>query len=104
MNARAFELVDALLAILTTLPGASALHVDASERWAFVAITAESDEAVRALGTKLGLGAPAVRGTARLWWCYATAERHHGALHIEVTVLGPRHRTPPPPDAAPRAR
>jgi hypothetical protein len=103
MNARAFELVDALLAILTTLPGASALNVDASEIWAFVVITAESDEAVRALGTALGLGAPAVRGTARLWWRYAAAERRHGALHVEVKVLGPRHRNPPPPDDAPRS-
>jgi hypothetical protein len=98
MNARALELVDALRAILTTLPGANALHVAASEIWALVVITVESDEAVRVLGTTLGLGAPAVRGTARLWWRYATAERDHGTLRVEVKVLGPQHGSPPPDD------
>jgi hypothetical protein len=103
MNARAFELVDELRTILTTLPGASALNVDVSETWALVAITAESDEAVRTLGTTLGLGAPAIRKTKARWWRYATAERHRGALRVEVKVLGPRHQNPPPPDDAPRS-
>jgi hypothetical protein len=103
MNARAFELVDELLTILITLPGASALNVDASEIWAIVAITAESDEAVQSLGTILGLGAPAIRKTAARWWRYATAERYYGPLRVEMKVLGPRHRNPPPPDDAPRS-
>jgi len=103
MNARALELVDTLRTLLTTLPGANALNVDASEIWAFVAITAESDEAVQTLGTTLGLGAPAVRKAAKRWWRYATAEHYHGGLRVEMKVLGPRHRNSPPPDDTPRS-
>jgi hypothetical protein len=103
MNARGFELVDELRTILTTLPGARALNVDVSELWALVAIIAESDEAVRTLGTTLGLGAPAIRKTKARWWRYATAARQRGALRVEVTVLGPRQPNPPPPDDVPPA-
>jgi hypothetical protein len=100
MNARASALVAALRALLATLPGASAISLHVSELWTLVVITAESDEAVRALGAMLELGAPAIRTTAEHWWLRAAAERDLGALR--VTVLGPRHRNPPPPpdDAA----
>lgn len=40
---------------LATLPGANAISVHASPIWTLVVITAESDEAVRALGVMLGL-------------------------------------------------
>lgn len=100
MNARASELVVTLRALLGTLPGANAMSLHASKIWTLVVITAESDEAVRALGATLGLGAPQIRKTAEHWWLRAAAERDLGALR--VTVLGPRHRNPPPPDDAER--
>ena len=101
MNARASELAVALRAVLVTLPGASAISLHASEIWTLVVITAESDEAVRALGAALGLGAPEIRKTAERWWLRAAAEHDLGALR--VAVLGPRHRNPPPPDDAARS-
>ena|SRR5215218_3621438 len=101
MNARAFDLVAALRALLVTLPGANAISLHASKIWTLVVITAESDEAVRALGATLGLGTPAIRKTAEHWWLRAAAERDLGALR--VAVLGPRHRNPPPPDDAARS-
>lgn len=61
MNARTSEFVVALRALLITLPGASAISLQASEFRTLVVITAESDEAVRALGAALGLGACAER-------------------------------------------
>jgi len=41
--------------VLGGLPGATSIGLHASERWAFVLITAASDEAVSALGEALGL-------------------------------------------------
>jgi hypothetical protein len=102
MNARASKFVTALRALLATLPGANALSLHASERWTFVVITVDTDEAVRALGAALELEPPELRATAEHWWRRATAERDHGALRIDV--IGPRHRPPAPPDdAAPAA-
>ena len=102
MNARASELVTALRALLVALPGASALSLHALERWTFVVITVDTDEAVRALGATLGLDAPELRKTAEHWWRRATAEYDRGALRLDV--IGPRHRNPAPPDdSAPSA-
>lgn len=101
MNARAHDLVLTLRAILATLPGASAIGLHASERWALVWITADSDEAVSELGEALGLGEPEITKTAERWWRRAAAERDGGALR--VAVIGPRHRNPPPPDDAERS-
>lgn len=99
MNARAFELVAALRALLATLPGASAISLHVSESWTFVAITAQSDEAVRELAVVLGLSAPEIRTTAEHWWRRAMTERDRNTLR--VAVFGPRHRSPPPSSAAP---
>ena len=55
MNTRAHDLTVLLRGILGTLPGATSIGLHASERWAFVLITAASDEAVVALGEALGL-------------------------------------------------
>ena len=98
MNARTSEFVGALRALLATLPGASAISIHASAIWTLVAITAESNEAVRTLGLALELGAPELRTTAEHWWHCATAEHDRGALCVEV--IGPRQRRPTPPSAA----
>lgn len=95
MNARASEFVTALRALLATLPGANALSLHTSERWTFVVITVDTDEAVRALGAALELEPPELRTTAAHWWRRVTAEYDRGALRIDV--IGPRQRHPAPP-------
>jgi hypothetical protein len=94
MNARAHDLTVLLRGILGTLPGATSIGVHASERWAFVLITAASDEAVVALGEALGLACD-VRIGKRRWWRRATSEGEQGMLHI--VVAGPAHKGQPPP-------
>jgi hypothetical protein len=83
-----------LRGILGTLPGATSLGVHASERWAFVLITAASDEAVIALGEELGLACDVRIGEQR-WWRRATSEGEQGMLRI--VVAGPAHKGQPPP-------
>jgi hypothetical protein len=56
MNARAYDLVLQLRAILRSLPGATSIALHASEVWTLALITASSDEAVIALSEGLGLG------------------------------------------------
>jgi hypothetical protein len=94
MNARAHDLTILLRGILGTLPGATSIGVHASERWAFVLITAASDEAVVALSEALGLACD-VRLGKRRWWRRATSEGDQGMLHI--VVAGPAHKGQPPP-------
>ena len=95
MNARAYELVATLRAVLATLPGATGISIHASTVWTLVWITAASDEAVCSLGEALGLSTPEVRAAAGRWWRRATAERGNGTLRVEVT--GPHHTGLPPP-------
>jgi hypothetical protein len=94
MNARAHDLTVLLRGILGTLPGATSIGVHASKRWAFVLITATSDEAVVALSEALGLACD-VRIGKRRWWRRATSEGEQGMLHI--VVAGPAHKDQPPP-------
>jgi hypothetical protein len=94
MNARAHDLTVLLRGILGTLPGATSIGVHASERWAFVLITAASDEAVVALSEALGLACD-VRIGKRRWWRRATSEDEQGMLHL--VVAGPAHKGQPPP-------
>lgn len=93
MNTRAHDLAVLLRGILGALPGATSIGLHASERWAFVLITAASDEAVVALGEALGLACD-VRSGKRWWWRCATSEGEQGMLHI--VVAGPPHKGRPP--------
>jgi hypothetical protein len=93
MNARARDLAVLLRGILGALPGATSIGVHASERWAFVLITAASDEAVDTLGEALGLTCD-VRIGKRRWWRRATAEGDQGLL--QIVVAGPPHKGWPP--------
>lgn len=90
MNARAHDLAVLLRGILGMLPGATSIGLHASERWAFVLITAASDEAVDALGEALGLTCDVWVGKRR-WWRRATSEGEQGLLHI--VVAGPSHKS-----------
>ena len=96
MNARAYDLVVQLRAILRSLPGATSIALHASEVWTLALITASSDEAVIALSEELGLGGPEVRSTAGRWRHRASAERDRDTLR--VVVAGPDHKGPPPGD------
>lgn len=97
MNVRAHDLTVLLRAILGTLPGATSIGLHASERWAFVLITAASDEAVVTLGEALGLACD-VRIGKRRWWRRATSEGEQGML--QIVVAGPPHRGRPTGDGA----
>lgn len=94
MNTRAHDLTVLLRGILGTLPGATSIGVQASGRWAFVLITAGSDEAVVALGEALELACN-VRIGKRRWWRRATSESEQGRIHM--VVAGPAHKGQPPP-------
>ena len=95
MNTRAHDLAVLLRGILGGLPGATSIGLHASERWAFVLITAASDEAVSALGEALGLACDVSSG-ARRWWRRARSEGEQGMLH--VVVAGPAHEGQLPPE------
>ena len=95
MNTRAHDLVVLLRGVLGALPGATSIGLHASERWAFVLITAASDEAVGALGEALGLACEVRSGKWR-WWRRATSKSEQGMLHM--VVAGPAHQGQPPPD------
>lgn len=97
MNERARDLAVLLRGILGMLPGATSIGLHASEQWAFILITAGSDEAVDALGEALGLSCDNRIGRRR-WWRRATSESDQGLLHI--IVAGPPHKGWPPRDEA----
>jgi len=97
MNVRAHDLTVLLHALLSSLPGATAMCIHASERWALVLITASSDEAVLALSEDLELECDIRIGEQR-WWRCAASERDQGTLRIEVA--GPPHQGRPPGDDA----
>lgn len=94
MNTRAYNFVVGLRAVLSTLPGATAISLHGGERWTLVLITVSSDGAVIALGEDLGLGEAEIRTAVGRWWRRATSERDHGALRVEVA--GPHHMGRPP--------
>lgn len=93
MNTRAHDLTVLLRGILGTLPGATSVGLHATDRWAFVLITAASDEAVVALGEALGLACDVQIGKRR-WWRRATSEGDQGRL--QIVVAGPPHKGWPP--------
>ena len=96
MNARAYDLVVQLRAILRSLPGATSIALHGSEVWTLALITTSSDEAVIALCDELGLGRTEVRTTAGRWRHRASAERDRDTLR--VGLAGPDHKGPPPVD------
>ena len=93
MNERARDLAVLLRGFLGILPGATSIGLHASERWAFILITAVSDEAVADLGEALGLTCDVWIGK-RTWWRRATSEDDEVLLHI--VVAGPPHEGRPP--------
>lgn len=97
MNTRARDLVVLLRGILGMLPGATSIGLHASERWAFVMITAASDEAVETLGELLGLTSD-VRIGKRRWWCRATGVDAQDL--VQIVIAGPAHKGAPPRSAA----
>jgi hypothetical protein len=96
MNARAYEIVSELRAILATLPGASAINFHASGTWTLLVITVNRDRAVSKLGHVLGLSTRGIGENLSHWWHRVTAEDAAGELR--VVVVGPRHWNPPPDD------
>ena len=97
MNVRAHDLTVLLRALLSSLPGATAMCIHASERWALVLITASSNEAVLELSEDLELACD-IRIGEQQWWRCAASERDQGRLRIEVA--GPPQRGRPPGDDA----
>lgn len=98
MNTRAHDLAVLLRGVLGGLPGATSIGLHASERWAFVQITAASDEAVSALGEALGLACDVSSGPRR-WWRRARSESEGEQGMLHMVVAGPAHEGPPPPEA-----
>lgn len=93
MNERARDLAVLLRGFFGILPGATSIGLHASERWAFISITAVSDKAVADLGEALGLTCDVWIGE-RTWWRRATSEDRQRMLHI--VVAGPPHEGRPP--------
>ena len=87
MNPGARTLLAAMQGSLASLPGATSIgfYIGTLHHWNQLDIHASSDEAVRALGLRLGLGAPErVRANGRRWL--------HAALSdsgTRIAVSGP---------------
>ena len=98
MNERAHDLMVLLRSILSSLPGATALSLHASQSWAVLWIKVSSDDAVIALGEDLGLGEPEITTTTQGWRRRVRSQGEQSTLRIEVA--GPTHRGQPPRDDA----